>query len=1268
VTRNILLSTAIILGLQTIALGQSVVVSIGSGSATPGGTVTVPITLTSSGGAQTTGLQWTFSYSSDITGVTVVAGASTTNAGKSLSCSGNNCLAAGINSTLIADGTVATATFQIAANPSTNPISIQLTNVVATTAGGTSIPSSGASGSIVLPVAITLSSLTCTSSTINTPGSTACSVALTGSASASGFVVALSSNNANLTVPSSVTVASGQTGATFTAAGAQTGANQTGVVTASAGSVNLTSTLNLVAPAQLSSLTCTPSTLSSNASSTCTVALNKAATNAATVSLGSNNVLLAVPASVSVAAGQSSASFTAASGNVSSSQAAIVTATLNSQIQTATISLAAPAQLSSLNCAPSTVTGPGTSTCTATLTAAASGATSVALLSNNANVTVPAGVNIGSGLSSATFTASVAAVTSNQGALLTASLNGASQSFTLSATAPAPAQLSSLACAPSTLSSNASSTCTVTLNKAATGAATISLASNNVLLAVPASVSVAAGQSSASFTAASGSVSSSQSAIVTATLNSQIQTATISLAAAAQLSSLSCSPSTVTGPGTSTCTATLTAAASSVAAVALQSNNTNVTVPANVNIGSGLSSATFTASVAAVTSNQGALLTASLNGMSQSFTLSATAPAPAQLSSLACAPSTLSSNASSTCTVTLNTAASSGATIALASNNVLLTVPANVAVAAGQSTATFTAAAGTVSSSQSAIVTAALNGQTQTATLSLAAPAQLSSLSCSPATVTGPGTSTCTATLTAAASSAVSVTLASNNSNVTVPGSVNILAGQSSASFTATAAQVSAAQSATIAAGLGNSATSGVLSLALAQPKPSAAESSAIANPPDISTEGNWKGVYGADGEIIANDSNNPPAYLSVPAAGLFTGASTYTWVASSSEPRALQKAASATDRIASTFYAGTSYTINLPFTDGLLHQVALYLLDLDTYERAETITILDQASGAVLNTQSFANFHTGTWAIWNIRGPVVIQVTCTAGMNAVVSGLFFRTMSSGASPSAAPPTVSISAPFANQQISGTQVLSATAAAASLPGASIVAVQFQLDGNNLGAAVTSGSPYTFSWVSATTSNGPHSLVAVATDNFGQSTSSTAVAITVNNQLTTSAAFIRSDATTQGTWKGHYGADGEIVALDSIHLPAYAALNFLGAQLYQWAFTGDPRALQGANSATVRIASTYYGSPSFSLDLNLTDGNAHQVALYFMDWDREGRAETVTILDASTQALLDTPRQVSNFTGGQYLVWNLKGHVTIQFTLNAGANALVNGVFFDPAAP
>ncbi len=434
-----------------------------------------------------------------------------------------------------------------------------------------------------------------------------------------------------------------------------------------------------------------------------------------------------------------------------------------------------------------------------------------------------------------------------------------------------------------------------------------------------------------------------------------------------------------------------------------------------------------------------------------------------------------------------------------------------------------------------------------------------------------------------------------------------------------------------------------------------------IIPPPDTSTQGNWKGVYGTDGYIIANDSNKPPAYLTVPSGDPFTGASTYTWVASTTEGRALQKG-SAADRIASTFYARDSFTIDLPFSDTLLHQVALYLLDLDTTERAETITILDPVTNAVVGSQSFSNFHNGTWALFNIQGPARIRVSRTAGLNAVVSGVFFKTLSS-----VPPPTVSIISPTSVGWVAGTQVLSATAAAANVPGTSIVSVQFQLDGNNLGAPVTSGPPYTLSWVSATASNGDHTLVAVATDGFGQTTSSAPVTFKVMNILFGYATFVKNDATTQGTWKGHYGADGQIIALDSNSPPAYAAASFQGAQLFQWAVTGDQRALQEANSTTLRVASAYYGNPSFSMDLPLTDGQFHQVALYFMDWDGGGRSETVTIRDAETQTLLDT-RQVTSFAGGQYLVWNLTGHVTIQFTMNSGANAVLNGVFLAPVAP
>jgi hypothetical protein len=110
-------------------------------------------------------------------------------------------------------------------------------------------------------------------------------------------------------------------------------------------------------------------------------------------------------------------------------------------------------------------------------------------------------------------------------------------------------------------------------------------------------------------------------------------------------------------------------------------------------------------------------------------------------------------------------------------------------------------------------------------------------------------------------------------------------------------------------------------------------------------------------------------------------------------------------------------------------------------------------------------------------------------------------------------------------------------------------------------------------------------------------------------------------------------------------------------------TGDLTALQRASGSS-RIAATWYETAgSFTMDLPITDGASHQLALYLLDWDVQGRAETITITDATTGAVLDT-RSASSFVKGAYLVWKVSGHVQVTFKRNAGVNAVVSGVFID----
>lgn len=51
------------------------------------------------------------------------------------------------------------------------------------------------------------------------------------------------------------------------------------------------------------------------------------------------------------------------------------------------------------------------------------------------------------------------------------------------------------------------------------------------------------------------------------------------------------------------------------------------------------------------------------------------------------------------------------------------------------------------------------------------------------------------------------------------------------------------------------------------------------------------------------------------------------------------------------------------------------------------------------------------------------------------------------------------------------------------------------------------------------------------------------------------------------------------------------------------------------------------------------------------------------MDGNTDQLLTT-QTISNFSRGEYLTWNLQGHVIISVQDDAGPNAVYSGIFFD----
>ena len=158
-------------------------------------------------------------------------------------------------------------------------------------------------------------------------------------------------------------------------------------------------------------------------------------------------------------------------------------------------------------------------------------------------------------------------------------------------------------------------------------------------------------------------------------------------------------------------------------------------------------------------------------------------------------------------------------------------------------------------------------------------------------------------------------------------------------------------------------------------------------------------------------------------------------------------------------------------------------------------------------------------------------------------------------------------------------------------------------------------------------------------------------------------FLMLDTETLGSWKGAYGEDGYNIIVDAEAYPGYAAVMASGSDPWTWVdSTNDVRALEKADGSD-RIAACWFNSGTSTIDLNLADGRAHQVALCFLDWDSIVRTQTIEVQDAETGELLDS-QDIADFGDGLYLVWEIKGHVVFNVTHTGGANAVISGLFFD----
>ena len=265
--------------------------------------------------------------------------------------------------------------------------------------------------------------------------------------------------------------------------------------------------------------------------------------------------------------------------------------------------------------------------------------------------------------------------------------------------------------------------------------------------------------------------------------------------------------------------------------------------------------------------------------------------------------------------------------------------------------------------------------------------------------------------------------------------------------------------------------------------------------------------------------------------------------------------------------------------------------------------------------------------------------------------------------------TTSLVFSSANPSASGQAVTFTAVEVAAAPGTGTPTGTVTFKDGTTTLATESLSGGTATYIDTALTNGAHSITAVYSGdaNFRKSASTSTVLTQGVGQISSaSASFLKQDTTTQGSWIGTYGAQGYDVIGDAASLPGYATVTPSGQSTYVWTTSPNaPQALENPGG-TGAIAACWYSSSSFKVDVNLTDGQAHDLELYFLDWDKGGRSEQVQISSAATGAVLDT-ETVSSFAGGEYLDWQVSGNVVITITTVSGPNAVLNGLFFDPVA-
>ena len=294
------------------------------------------------------------------------------------------------------------------------------------------------------------------------------------------------------------------------------------------------------------------------------------------------------------------------------------------------------------------------------------------------------------------------------------------------------------------------------------------------------------------------------------------------------------------------------------------------------------------------------------------------------------------------------------------------------------------------------------------------------------------------------------------------------------------------------------------------------------------------------------------------------------TWNTTTASNTTHTLAARARDAAGNTTTA-TAVTVTVSNTDNTLPTIAMTAPGNGTTVSGNNVTVSANASdnvgvvgvqfkldGGNLGAEDTASPYAISWNTLSVsNGSHTLTATARDAANNVRTATAVSVTVSNADTIA--PLVSMTAPADGTTVSGNNV---TVSASASDNVGVVGVQFLIDGVATGPEDKT-APYSVSWNTTATGNGPHSLAATARDAGGNSTTSASVGVTVNNPL----------AVTTNPVSGNTGSPVNFTASASGGNPPYT---------YSWTF-GD-----GGTGSGASPSHTYLADGTFTVTATVLD--------------------------------------------------------------------------------